>query len=139
MSTVNDVQAQKYKESETKRYNSELKDMRSSSERTYDTEAKAKEVELRRMRDDYDSKIANLKNEQEQKLVEIRDRQAKSVGEENARLQLEVDNLKKSHQDQVAEIRTGQQNEIREMVDSHKKTIENAKQKFVKEKSKYEA
>ncbi len=138
MSTINDVQAQKFQEAETKRYNSELKELRSTNNRTYETEAKSKEAELRRMRDDYETKIANLKNEQEQKLVEIRDRQAKAVGEENNRLQQEVENLKRAHQDQVAEIKTSQQNDIREMVESHKKTLDGAKQKFAKEKSKFD-
>jgi hypothetical protein len=139
MSTISDVQAQKYMEAETKRYNTEIKDLRSTNDRTYETEAKAKEGELKRMRDDYETKIANLKNDQEQKLVEIRDRQSKSVGEENMRLQQEVENLKRSHQDQVAEIKSSQQNDIKEMIDSHKKTLDNAKTKFVKEKSKFEA
>ena len=65
--------------------------------------------------------------------------QSKSVGDENTRLQTEVENLKKAHQDQVAEIKISQQTEIQGMVESHKKTIDNAKQKFIKEKSKFEA
>lgn len=138
MSTINDVQAQKFAEAEGKRYNSELKEMRSSNNRAYETEVKTKEAEIQRMRNDYETRIANLKNDQEQKLVEIRDRQSKMAEEENVRLKLEVENLKRSHQDQVAEIKIGQQNEIKDMVDSHKKSLEIAKQKFVKEKAKYD-
>jgi hypothetical protein len=138
MSNVNNVQAQKFLESENKRYNNEIKQLRTTNDRGYETESKIKEAEMARMRDDYETRIANLKNEQEQKLVEIRDRQSKSVGEENMRLQTEVENLKKAHQDQVAEIKISQQNEIQGMVESHKKTMDNAKQKFAKEKSKFE-
>ncbi|MDO9181465.1 MAG: hypothetical protein Q7U04_03610 [Bacteriovorax sp.] len=139
MSNISDVQSQKYLEAETKKYTNDLKQLRTENDRGYQTEAKSKEAELKRMHDDYEMKIANLKNEQEQKLVEIRDRQSKSVGDENMRLQTEVENLKKAHQDQVAEIKTSQQNEIQGMVESHKKTMDNAKQKFVREKSKLEA
>jgi hypothetical protein len=137
MSNINEVQSQKFIEAESKKFTSDLKQLRTENDRTYETESKSKEALINRMHDDYDTKIANLKNDQEQKLVEIRNRQKKSVNEENGRLKLEVANLKKAHQEQLAEIKTGQQNEIQTLVESHKKTIENAKQKFLKEQSKF--
>lgn len=138
MSNINDVQSQKYIESENKKFNTEIKQLRSGNERNYESESKTKEALIKRMHEDYDTTISTLKNNQEQKLVEIRDRQIKSVNDENIRLKVEVDNLKKSHQDQLGEIKTGQQNEIQTLVESHKKTIDNAKQKFIKEKNKYD-
>jgi hypothetical protein len=137
MSNINEVQSQKFIEAESKKFNSEIKQLRSENDRNYESESKSKEAQMQRMHDDYDTKIANLKNDQEQKLVEIRNRQNKSVNEETIRLQVEVANLKKSHQDQLSEIKSGQQNEIQTLVESHKKTIDNAKQKFLKEKNKF--
>jgi molecular chaperone DnaK (HSP70) len=63
----------------------------------------------------------------------------KNVDEENQRMNQELTNLKQTHQEQVAEIKIGQRNEINEMVDSHKKTLDQAKQKFAKERAKVNA
>ncbi len=52
-------------------------------------------------------------------------------------MEQELQNLKKVHEEQKSEIKVAQQNEISEMVDSHKKTLENARQKFIKEKGKF--
>ena len=59
--------------------------------------------------------------------------------EENQRMTTELVNIKKIHDDQLGEVKNSQKNEISELTESHKKTIEVAKQKFVKEKNKYEA
>jgi hypothetical protein len=139
MSNIGELQIQKFLETESKKHNAEIKQLRTENDQEYQTETKAKEALLNRMKSDYETKIANLKNEQEQKLVEIRDRQSKSVEDENIRLQSEVENLKKGHKDQVKEIKISQENEINHMVESHAKTMANAKHKFLKEKNKLQA
>ena len=91
------------------------------------------------MRDDYEARISNLKNDQERKLIEIRQNKTKPFRKKLPRLKQEIENLKKSHHDQVSEIKVGQQNELEEMNDSHQKTLENSRLKFMKEKAKFEA
>ena len=88
------------------------------------------------MRDDYESRISNMKNEQEIKLSEIRLKQSRSMTEENARLKLEIENLKKTHRDQVEEIKISQQTELVELNESHSKSISNSRDKFMKENAK---
>jgi hypothetical protein len=60
MSEVNEVKAQKYMESESKRYENEIKKLRADNGRNYTSEVKTNESEMSRMREDYDTKIANL-------------------------------------------------------------------------------
>lgn len=137
MTSVNELKAQKYIETESKRHNEEVKKLRAENSRQLETEVKAGERELEKIKSDYEAKVSNLKNETEQKLVEIRDRQNRTMTEESQRMEQELQNLKKVHADQKGEIKVSQQNEIDSMVESHKKTVETARQKFLKEKNKF--
>ena len=110
MSNINDLKAQKYVETESKRYESEIKQMKTENERTYSTESKQKELELKKMRSDYETRISNLKSEQEIRLGEIRTKQSRTINEESARLKQEIENLKKIKFDLFADFRRPSQN-----------------------------
>jgi hypothetical protein len=139
MSDINALQSQNYIEAENKKHNSEIRQVRSTNDRTLENEIGKGESTIKRLQDDYDTKISNIKNEQEQKLAEIRDKQERTVNEENQRMQDELINLKSTHKQQVAEIRSGHAHEIQEISDSHKKTMAIAQEKLAKEKHKYNA
>jgi hypothetical protein len=64
MSDISELKAQKYIETENKRNESEIKKMRAESEREYASTAKKSEIEIKRLKDDYETRINNLKNEQ---------------------------------------------------------------------------
>ncbi len=94
MSSINDLKAQNYIETESKRYEQEVKQMKSENERTYSSESKQKELELKKMREDYETRISNMKSEQERKLGEIRQKQSRNMTEESSRLKQEIENDK---------------------------------------------
>ncbi len=73
--SINNVKAEKFMESEMKRHNEEVKKLRAENFRAYESEVKNGEKELSRIKGDYEGRISNLKNETEQRLTEIRDRQ----------------------------------------------------------------
>jgi hypothetical protein len=136
MSDINALKAQKYLEVESKRRDTEVKQIRAENNKAFESEVAKGENEIKRLKEDYETKIGNIKNEQEQKLSEIRDRQIKSVNDENERMQEELVNLKSTHQQQLAEIKTSNEAAIKEVTDSHKKTMATAQVKFGKEKAK---
>jgi ElaB/YqjD/DUF883 family membrane-anchored ribosome-binding protein len=68
----------------------------------------------------------------------MRSRHDIRLQDENRRLAEELKNLKATHGDQVAEVSESQNNEIQDMKESHRKTLQNAREKFIKEKSKFE-
>ena len=62
----------------------------------------------------------------------------KKYMEEKKRLELEILNLKKTHNDKIFEIKQNQALEVERLQDSHRKTIDNAREKFIKEKMKWQ-
>ena len=139
MNNISEVKAARFKEAETKRHNFELRKLKTEHARSFNKIVKTNETSLTTMQDDYQSKNSILKNELEQKLINVRDRQDRALLSENQRLYEEVTNLKQAHDDQVGELKSSQENEINKMVESHKRTLENARQKYISEKMKWNA
>ncbi len=139
MSNISEIKAARFKEAESKRHNFELRKLKTENSREYNKQVKTNETTITRMQDGYQAKISVLKNELEQKLINVRDRQERNLVSENQRLDEEVTNLKKAHEDQVTELKHSQENEINDMVTSHKKTVENARQKYISDKMKWDA
>lgn len=139
MTDINQVKAARFRESQEKRFNFEMKKLKAEHNRTYSKEVKRNEETLVRLKDDYEQKVNGLEIDLEQKLGKVRSSQKKSISAENERLKEELTNLKKAHNDQVGEIKETQENEIENLVRNHKKTIENARQKYIKEKMKWDA
>jgi hypothetical protein len=137
-STVTDYQVRKFKEAESKRHSFEMKKVRTKNERDFRTEMKNSTTTLKRMQNDYETQISNMKNELEQKLSSIRKRHSYSVKVEDERLEQELSALRKSHGEQKMEVKENQANELDEIITSHKKTLERAEAKFRKEQSKLE-
>ncbi|MBT3585124.1 MAG: hypothetical protein HN509_09460 [Halobacteriovoraceae bacterium] len=138
MSEISNVQAQKFREAESKRHSYQLKKTRQENYRTYQKEVKVNENMLTRMRSEYDGKVKGLQNELEGKLSKVRAKQSKAIDAENKRLNEELVNLKRTHADQVTEIKIAQQGEVNTLTDSHKRTLENARLQYQKEKVKFE-
>lgn len=138
MADISDLKVAKWKESENRRHSFEMKKLRDEFAKDYQTQVAQNERLMDRMKREYDVEVRNLENELDLKLAEMRKSQEKSLQDENSRLSSEVVNLKKAHSDQVGEIKISQQNEINNLVDSHRRTLEEARQKYIKEKMKYE-
>lgn len=79
MANISQVKMNRFQEAEDKRYNFEMKKLRAKHNNQVAKEAKANEAMLERMRDEYKVKIGNLRNELEQKLQEVRNRQGKQL------------------------------------------------------------
>lgn len=137
MSTVHDLKTQRYAEAETKRHTNEIQKLKVDNARTYNSEAKQKEVELKRMKDAYETRISSMKSEQERKLQDLRKKHESAYAEEDQRLKQELVNLKTNHRDQVEEIKIGQRNEVQDINEAHQKTLNNAREKFLKESAKW--
>lgn len=138
MSDLTEIKAARYKEAEAKRHSFEIRKANLENQREYQKEVTKNEVMMDRMKNDYDNKVKNLQVELETKLTSLRNSQNKVLGEERERLNAEVDQLKKVHGDQVSELRHSQQTEIDRMNESHRSSLELAKQKYVKAKTKYD-
>ena len=138
MADIADLKVAKWKESENRRHSFEMKKLSDEFAKQYQTEVANNERMLDRMRREYEVKTRNLENELDLKLSEMRKSQEKNLEAENKPLSSEVQNLKSAHQDQVGELKMGQQNEINTLVDSHRRTLEDARQRYIKEKMKYE-
>lgn len=139
MSSVGELKAQRSMEAETKKSATEIKQAKLQLDREYTGIVKKKESELVRMQNDYDSRLSRLKNDQERKLQEIREKNNLVLGEEDQRLKDELKNLKSVHREQVEEIKIGQGNEIEQLTQSHQRTVDQARERFMKEKSKWNA
>lgn len=138
MTDVTAVKLQRHKEAENKRYAFEMKKLSAENQNNYTKQVKAYETMIGRMKGEYEAKVKNLENELERKLVNLRNNHSRKINEENKRLDEELTNLKKAHGAQVGEIKETQANEIDNLVTSHKTTLENARQKYIREKSKWE-
>ncbi len=135
---ISQVQAQRFKESESKRMNAEIKSHQDQHNREYGKIVKTNEATITDLRKDYDNKVDSMKAELEQRLTEIRRKNEELINGENQRMTAELENLKSAHKDQIQEVKTAQQNQIDDMNLSHRNTVENARQKFLKEKLKWE-
>lgn len=135
---INRAQYSRFKETENKQFAQRMKKMRLEHKRTFNKEAKRQESMLQRLKKDFDVKTKGLQNKLEQQLVKVRTDQARKVQEENTRLNEELENLKKAHADKINEIKVGQENQVNQLKESHARTLENARNKFIKEKTKWE-
>lgn len=138
MANISELKVAKWKEAENRRHSFEMKKLKDEFAKEYQKEVAQNEQLMDRMRREYEVKIKGLENELDMKLAEMRNSQSKNIEEENQRLTYEVQNLKKAHQDQIGEIKVGQENEVNTLVDSHQRTLEDARQRYIKEKMKYE-
>lgn len=139
MSEIAQIRAAKFQESENKRYDLELRKLRKEHQAVYAQEVKKHDKTMERLSKDFTTETSNLESELEQRLVELREKQKDTLITEKRRLQEEIDNLKKSHQDRVGELKESQDNQIEEMMASHKSTLDNAQEKFKREKMKLES
>lgn len=138
MTDVTSVKLQRFQEAENKRASFAMKKLSTENQKDYNKQVKAYESMIGRMKGEYEAKVKTLENELERKLVGMRNTHSRKIKEENHRLNEELTNLRKAHDAQVGEIKETQSNEITELVASHKDTLENARQKYISEKSKWE-
>lgn len=139
MSDIATIQSGRQKEVEEKRNEYEVKKLKSQNYANYTKLTQTKAQEEENLQKDYETKIGNLKNELEQKLMSTREKNNELAEAENKRMEEELANLRKVHDDQVNEIKVSQRNEIANMEKSHRNTIDNSRQKFQKEKMKWKA
>ena len=133
------VRAEKHKAIEEKHHTFALKKLRDENQKDYKREVTKGENTLERIKKDYEVKVSNLESDLEQKLVELRRSQEEKVKIENKRLDEEVKNIQIAHKEKVSELKDSQAHQIQDMVQSHQKTLDNAREKFVREKRKWEA
>lgn len=138
MTRINEVQLNHFKETENRRHNEEIRDLKAKNLDQYRDEVKQNEEMITRMRNEYDSKQQKIQAETERKLVELRRNQERTLAQEKKRLEQEMSNLKKTHEGQVVEIKKSQSHEISEIQESHQKTLDNARQKYLIEKAKWQ-
>ena len=79
-----------------------------------------------------------MKTVLEEKISKLRVIQNGKYNEEKKRLDLELINLKKVHNDKILEIKQNNHIEVEQLRTSHKNTIDNARDRFIKEKMKWQ-
>ena len=136
MGQISNVSTAKYQEAEQKRQGYEVKKAQMEHYQAYQNTVKNNEKELDRLKNDYDSKITFLEKELEQKLIDAKVKQTDRVKQENERLEAELKDLRQAHQDQVAQIKESQQYQIDKMNESHKTTMQNGKERFMRDQMK---
>lgn len=139
MSTITDMQVMRFKEAENKRHTAEMRKIKSKNATEYHNQSLSNEKMVGRMQNDFESKKRIAESDLERQLADMRRKQEKRIEEENSRLDGELKNLKATHSDQVSEIKTSNVNEIENIRESHQRTLANAKEKFIREKTKWEA
>ncbi len=138
MSDISQVQMQRFKDTEMKRASNELNTQKDVNNREYKKIVNTNEGVINDLRKGYDTQVDGLKNELEQKLLNARGHHDEVIKGEEERMAQELVNLKRKHIDQVQEIKTAQQGQIDDLNISHKNTLDNARQKFLKSKAKWE-
>lgn len=130
---VDYIRENQYKES-LQRVASEQKKF----ERDYQSIVKKNEGTMKRLNDDYEVKVSNLKVKLDQKLAKMRAQHDKIMATEEKRLGQELKNLKSGHEDKVTELRKSQMNQLQEMKDSQKKILDQARERFIRAKAKWD-
>ena len=138
MASVTDLKIQQHKEAENRRFSEKMNELQSKHSQRYQNTVQKKKMDLKKIKNSYETKISNLKNDMERKLTKLRRKHDQTLESEKSRLQQEIKNLKKSHESQVKELKMGQNSQIEEMQESHKQTLERARQRFKNAQMKYE-
>ena len=122
MSELNTLKAKRLQEREAIRHNAQLKRLKVENRREYEKTRDTNSTDILRMQDRYDSEKSNMK----------------TILEEKKRLDLELINLKKIHNDKILEIKQNNHMEVEQLRASHKNTIDNARDRFIKQKMKWQ-
>ena len=138
MDDVTSIKAQRFKETENKRYNMQMRKLRADHDRSYKKEVKKNKSHMERLKMEYEGKVGTLETELEKKLIQQRDKHARVLEIENKRLGQELLTLKAAHKGKVAELRDSQEREMNDLLEYQKKNIEKARQRYQKEKTKWE-
>lgn len=138
MNDIAQIQSQRYKESEVKRQNNEIKNQQDAHHRQYKKIVNHNEAAITEVRKDYDVKVEQAKTELEKKLIEMRKKHEDIMTGESTRMDQEVENLKNGYQDKVTDMKVAQEKQIEDMNENFKVNIENARQKYLKAKMKWD-
>ena len=139
MSNIDQIKAQRFQESENKRYNLQMRKLRAEHDKSFKKEVDKNKAHIERLKDENIGKIKTLETELEKKLIQQREKHSRIMDMEKKRLDQELVTLKASYQGKTAELRTSNQSEVDELVEHHQKTLDNARQKYMKEKAKWDA
>lgn len=139
MSDISSVQLQKHRDAELSRQKTELKVAQDESKKQIKKELDYQEGVIVELKKDHQKKSDHLQMDLEYKLIELRKKHDEMYASEKNRLEKEMEMLKKAHEDRVTEIKISHQNEIQQIDESHQNTLYNARQKFMKEKMKWNA
>jgi hypothetical protein len=139
MNNIDQIKAQRFQESENKRYNMQMRKLRAEHDKSYKKEVDKNKTHMEQLKSENIAKIELLETELEKKLIEQREKHSRLLNMEKKRLDQELVTLKASHEGKVSELRMSNQGEIDELVEYHQKTLDNARQKYMKEKAKWDA
>jgi hypothetical protein len=139
MSSIESVKASSFQAQEMKRHNSELQKLRDKNALEFKKEVKANEELMGRIRSDYETKVQLLERDSDHGLAELRRKHQASMQEESYRLNQELEMLRGAQKDKLKELKEGNEFEINRTQESHKKSLDLAREKFLKEKIKYES
>lgn len=139
MNKIDQIKAQRFQESENKRHNMQMRKLRAEHDKSYKKEVDKNKAHMKRIKAEYEGKVDLLETELEKKLIEQREKHSRMLNMETKRLDQELATIKASHKGKVSELRNGQQEEIDELVAYHRKNLDNARQKYMKEKAKWDA
>ena len=136
--TLSNIRQRKHAEQEYASQQLELRRMKSENEKKIKKVITNNQTKLQETKKSYRLKTNDLENQLHKKLISLRTHQAEILREEQERLETELSGIKIRQANQIAELRQNNRNSIERINESHKEILENAKNKFMREKMKWE-
>lgn len=138
MSDINAVQARRFKSAETQRHNREIDKIKKKHKMEFDKIKKTNQIEIERVQKESEIAKTDVELKSQSKVKTLRTKQEQILKSEKARLDGELQNLQSVHKDKVLEVKMNQKAELDSLLKSHNTTLENAREKFIKEKIKWQ-
>jgi hypothetical protein len=137
MTSISGVSNRKGYEIQQKEQNQEKRRVDKEFQEVIDTTTKKHNQNLKKMETFYSDQMAQIKNDVERKLNELRVKQKETIIKEELKNEEEVNDLKKNHADLRREIIEGQQLDIERLKEVQSRYLDNAKRSYEKHLSKY--
>lgn len=136
MAEINNIQARRTIEAETKRSQMEAKKLQSEHYDKFKKITTENEATITDLKRNYENTVSKEQNDLEIKLANIREKHVEQLRGENLRLDSELADLKKIHNQKLQEMKDGQEEQLERIHKDNTVVLENSKEKVFREKLK---
>lgn len=131
------IHAKKQEAVNTKHFHEQRKMNRKLREELNDLKDK-NDTTLSMIKKDYDRTVLDEQNKLEIQLTKIRNKNSQIIQSEKNRYERMSDEIKVSHEEKMAELKSSQDLEFQNTTDSHKESLEDARDRYLAESAKYD-